>query len=336
MAIKNPLSKSKSLRKVFLPWYATAAAVVLPPLVSFLTLRYFVRHFLQVRLGWVGFVDQDFLVPTTLAVFLFFYPLSRQEQPQLALRGKAILSSLGFFFIFLILNLKFASLASISARWFALVWALSVVCGLAFTFVWFVPVKFFLSRERRPLLYAAILIGSVNMISKILFSKLWQPTLRLTGQVMCSISSVLFPSVTCEFGPNVNLTSPYHCLSIGRGCSGLEGVFFFAFVFLFLHVAGFLKWRGRSGPLFVAGMFFFFFLNIFCIVIFMTLIAGAYTFFGLSGVNYVPNKWVHDVLGWGIYSLGIPTYFWLAGYLALRESFHQLALLFSRGGRVTK
>jgi len=130
---------------------------------------------------------------------------------------------------------------------------------------------------------------------------------KATGVAVHGVLSVLGLGVT-RFGikQKIGIEHPSMRVSIGMGCSGLEGIFFFLCAYLLFLF--FLKerptWK-RVSLTIVGGIAFMFVLNVFRIVLFFAVALA------INAVSVEPEgraffKWAfHQNIGWVLYFIGI-------------------------------
>lgn len=157
------------------------------------------------------------------------------------------------------------------------------------------------------------LVGALGLLFTYpyVLAAVWPYLVQLTAYSVLGALKLLGVGVTrFDIAQNIGIHHPLLRASIGMGCSGLEGIFFFLFAYLLVRLfAGKQSsWRRTAGVV-SAGVLFMFVLNVFRIVL----------FFGVAVlINRTSTQpygraffvWAfHQNIGWILYLAGIAAFF---------------------------
>ena len=215
--------------------------VVLPPVIEFVLLRLFVHFVLSIRLGYAIGTDFDFIPQAALALLVLIYALARAQAPTRRWDRKVAIahfSALGLFAIATTVGKSYVSYEHpvLLSAWF--LFAFAILTSAVFLFI---PSRFFFRNPNRYLILPAAFIATTNLITRTLFEPLWDPIARISSRLAFAVILLFVPHAHyAESHAQIQLArwDTFHHIAsqnlemvIGRGCSGLDGIFIFLFLF---------------------------------------------------------------------------------------------------------
>lgn len=286
--------------------FKTACLLVAAPIAEFLALRLFLRHVLELRLGYPGLTDYDFVFPSLIAFFTLVFFLERERPLRIGWNRKGALLNLLLFVTFGSVSAFYGHLAGWAGSAMFPGWAaLAVVTLFSALFVCAHPREFLL-HPRAILIVPALLAGGSIVLGRHALSFLWHPATQLTGQLACGVLTPFVSGLSCgtdvmvrSSGPYQVLDHPLHTVVLGVGCGGMEGVVFFLFVSALLVVA--LADRlGVPGSIAFVGLgaIAIYLVNVVRVCIYYVAVLGAGVMYGNSAGVLTLRVLFHNALGW--------------------------------------
>ena len=301
------------------------AKIVVSPLVLYVLLRYSVRWLLGIQLGFAFGTDYNFVPQLLIAFAAFMIALYDEKTPDFSFRPRNGILTAALAIGFLIFTSALSPYVSYRYPFFIVLWfVLAALTVLSTLFLWISPL-YFIRSSKLYLAVPALLAGLSGWMVLWHQHPLARAVTWFTGATLYQITSLADDSVQFQvrtafdrFG-NVDdaylLLHPSFAFNIGTGCSGLEGVSLFVFLFglIFLSYSKLLSKRTWFFS-FVAGVLYMYLLNILRLaILFLTGIWG-----GASGEAFSLGL-LHDYLGWILYGCGL--YFFFNHLLAV-EGLH--------------
>lgn len=285
-----------------------ASQLLFLPCIEFICLRVFLHHGLGLSVGFVGMTDYDLVFPFILSFFVFVYCLEETAPLTLSFNPRGFITHLVFLTLFILLSLAFSSLSKAGGNYFFVLWVLigiSVFGSALFT--WITPAEF-QAHPKRSLLPWAVLAGSSKIIARNLLGFLWLPTAEVTGRSVCSLATVWSSRVDCQFhqlsGTDFYqmISHPLLTISIGLGCSGLEGIFYFLFVAVLIFMSRWDDFGTTKASLFLlSGIMGMFWLNIFRILFILIGGVAIIRVLGPDKADSIISGLFHGSIGWLLY-----------------------------------
>jgi exosortase/archaeosortase family protein len=295
------------------------------PCIQFLSLRYWLHSILGLRIGYVGMTDYDFVPPSLIAFFVLLHCLE-EEQP-LQLRFNKIGAAVNFLLVslFIVWSSFLGESLEIKSGAPFLVWL-----GLAFAtissglFFWVRP-AYFIFHPLRFLMGPAFLIATSKISTRYLFDTWWHPMANLTAKSAYHVLSIFTSVVELKSDQVAGgqvwqvLAHPLYQVSIGFGCCGLEGIFFFLAVATMILMARWKDFGLGRGALFVGlGIVGMYWTNVFRIVVVDLIGMGLVLSVGAETAAQWVDLFFHVAVGWVIYAGFLCSYF-VAWSLMLRQ-----------------
>ncbi len=311
--------------KLWISAVKTSAWLLLLPLSEFILLRFLVRSVFELRIGYVGMTDYDFVFPSLIAFFVMIFSMNAEEIVKTSFNKVGLLVNQFLLISFLAANVWYADFRAAFPVFFPIAWyALAIATVLSGITVFISPRAFF-AHPKSGLLWPALLVGSSTVLCKNFLTGTWLPATRLTGKMVCGVLSPLISNISCEadwVDPGGGLYQviyhPLHTISIGIGCGGMEGVYFFIFAAtLILMARGDLFGLFRGASFLVIGALAIYLLNTarICLYALAVLVVGHY--WGNGPSVAAVSVLFHNSLGWVLYGVFMIFYLHVwSGFLA--------------------
>ncbi len=297
---------------------ALALAVFSLPVIEIALIHSLVREALGQNNVVLGFYARDIYLPVLIGMFISFLliherrPFRFQVQPRTLAANLLMLAALAALLSHFDAAVAFAGAAGVTFSLIAGVFALllsSLVC-----FVCLAEVSRSLQAFGFRLVYVLAALSSLILYRYIL-EAVWPTLVLITAKcVYWTLKALGFAITRFDIAHSIRISHPNLAVSIGMGCSGLEGVFFFLFAYslylLFLEK----PWPLRRQALACAGgVVLLFAINTFRIVLFFAVaIAINQNLESKQGRAFF--VWAfHENVGWLLYLFGIAAYLYFLG-----------------------
>jgi exosortase/archaeosortase family protein len=298
-----------------------ALIVLIWPLIQVLALRVYLHWWLQLRFGWVRTTDFDFLIPIPMAFIIFIQALERDTPLKLTWSRWATAINLAAMAGFIFLNRNFELLTAHHAEITMLAWAMLLGAIVVSAFSIFVSPIYYVKNANRFTALPCLLIGTAQYFYMNGFREWWCVFGTATANVIHFVFSNLpFGNITSSFSPEeaVQISHPLFLVRIGKGCGGLESLFFFTL--LFLLIVSLHEKRIRPLDLmkmYLSGTVLMFALNLFRIISLFFVGIGMKMVLPHAVAIGIFKSVFHLNLGWILYAAGMYGFF---RYFALRLS----------------
>lgn len=278
------------------------------PFAEFVILRVLLRELLRVRIGFVGITDYDIVPPAILAGLATLYTFHSIRPLKLRFSARWLAFHLFMLSLFLIPPLAgWATFAAGSLPYW--LWFVTGVVFVASSPFIFCSPAYFLNHPRRALLWPALGICLCKVVGVHVLHFLWEPAGRATGLLTFWLAKTAVPQTTLALkvvgdSTYTQLVHPLYVLAIGSGCSGLEGIFFFIFGWLFVRL---FKHQYRGGTwlrFLIAGIAGMYLLNLARLFFLFNVALFSMSYFGQSVTVRLLLGLLHSSIGWVIYSAG--------------------------------
>lgn len=302
----------------------TGLKILSLPLVEFILLRCLLFYIVDLHPGFVSMTEFDLVLPSLFAGIGLFWVLIRKEPLYLSFRIRGFLINVFWIACFLAVSIGMkAGLVSSQGTGYWTWFFLGVVS--IFSSLWVrMPISYVVRHPDRYLVFPALLVCLSKILGHTFFQSLWEPVGRITGKISYYSLSLFIPDLTFYLrqvgeASYSQVIHPNYTMAIGKGCSGLEGVFFFlttwSFVWL-LEAKKFSSWFWVAT--FGVGVFYLYAINLLRLFIFylVSLISvqtwGAETGILVSLVSF------HDSLGWCLYTGAIFFFYHVTSFIYLK------------------
>lgn len=272
-------------------------------------LRLFLKHVLQLRLGFPGFTDYELLFPAPLGFLAFLWTVDQNRGLKWAYSIKKIGLHVSSLLFFLILSLV---LKSQTSPLLVVSWWVGLVLILATGFTLFVNLgQLFKSGAISAIAPSLLMVFSL-VIYFIVGGDLFESTILIWSKCLQSVLALLgFESVSVyPFTKMVQVYHPDWAIHIGEGCAGFDSLLFFMGGFCLFAPLYWKLFRTRSWiGFFFLGIAFFTFLNFFRIIFLFSLGLFLMRFLPKAEAISLTLNLFHVHLGYLLYALGLFTYF---------------------------
>lgn len=278
-----------------------------PFAVEYFFLRIWVKHFAKLRIGFPSITDYDFLPQLAIAGFVFCSVVCKRSSFQVGFQPK-----MAFWHLTLLLGLLCFSLwlpphldGSIWLRWCWYGLAAGVFSTAIFLMV---PGAAFFRADTRALSILLLLAVFSKPLLLLLAEFLWMPMTHLSGNMVFLLWTFLGSPLQIDYVPEaVRLLHPRHCLFIGRGCSGLDGLALMVFLVAIVN----LRSNVKFDPLFfifslAIGSAWMLVLNVSRVSFFLLGAIAAQRQWGESEFTWqITRVLLHNGMTWLVYGMGL-------------------------------
>lgn len=293
-----------------------AVSIAAIPLVEFAALRIFFHSGLGLKIGYMGMTDYDWVFPTVLSFLLFMLCIERTQKIELKFNRTAALVNVVLLLAFCLVSTQYTTLFAKFGSLFKGTWILFAFTTLfSACFYWVKPAQFLKHPDRR-LLLPFVLLASCKLISRHLFSFLWQPVLGFTGQHVYKLLKLVFvnvnykPFITATGERFMHVSHPIYTVAIGSGCSGMEGISFGLFALLISAFFEFRRFNAFQWLMLAVGMAaWMYLLNVLRIVVFFMISLMALSSWGHDSGIRTAMTLFHNSVGWILYTGGLFLYY---------------------------
>ncbi len=265
----------------------------------------------------IGIYSRDIYLPVLLAAILAIAKMYRTKPLEFRLQPNTIAVNLA--------TLVFLSLALIHHDWLVqrigsgpvVAWLIAgaIVMTLSGLTV-FTAFPELLGRVRAFGSRLWYLVGALGLLFTYpyVLAAGWPYLVKLTGySVLAALKLLSFDVTRFDIANSIGIHHPVLRASIGMGCSGLEGIFFFLFAFLLVRLFGGTQASySRTAKIVSAGVLFMFVLNVFRIVLFFGVAVFINRYSSHPGGRAFFVWAFHQNIGWILYLVGIAGFFSLA------------------------
>lgn len=289
------------------------------PCAEWFALRFIVRNVIGFRPGFPAFTDYDFVFPFGLSMVVLLWLWQQSRELSLRFRKQGLLLNLFALVIFLFSSWYLRDIPKPQDPLWFYAWFAFGIFVIASSLLIFLDPQYVWNHPRWKLIFPALLIGSSKLIAGSFLEVIWPPLATATGATACGILQSLIPGISCAAGTYYRITHPSYGVSIGVGCSGVDGLSLFVFCFGLLEM-GISPGRSWSLTLLWAALG--------CIGVWMTNVARIVLFYPLVlvsidqlGQEYgikVAFPLLHNSMGWVLNVLFLLLYFRLL-YVPQRE-----------------
>lgn len=292
-------------------FFPSALLVLSVPVVETWALRRQIHHSFGASVTQIGIHASDIYVPAGVIGLVAFWALQRKAPLTVMFRIHGLLLNGTLFFLSLALAASFASLPRTGFLIGIGIVALLLFCALTFSSAFFV----FLSPEelRKRVgefrFYAVLaILGALLLVSyPIILETSWSPLSHATGYLVSAVLNLLGLKVTYLVrASEFEILHPKFYATISMGCSGLDGIFFFLFGYLFLgSIDPGIFFGFHSVWISLLGVLMMFSLNLFRIsLFFIVAVALSHSVSTDAARNFI--LWAfHANIGWVLYFVGL-------------------------------
>lgn len=295
------------------------------PFAEYLLLRITYRELLGFSPGFPGITDYDIVPPAFIAGIALYFALERFSKIPFSFQRPGLIFHLivGLMLIPLtILAIREENASAHSAvYWIWLSANALFLCSAGF--IWTSP-SYLIQHPQKKLLLAAFFVAASKVLGRGFLNAFWTPVATFTGKTCYLFLSPFFPELTLRpwvSGPNLfsQLRLPGLTLSIGSGCSGLEGIFLFLTLWAFIFLWRSEKHSGTSWIFsFITGTFFMYLMNVLRICLFCVISRSVVIHFRRQTGVATALTLFHNGIGWILYSIAI--YFFFRAFSAVASS----------------
>lgn len=216
-----------------------STVILVLPLIEYFVLRVLFHSVLNIRIGFVGMVDSHVLVPAVLAGGFVLALLNRTEKIGFKFSPIRALVHAGLLSVFVTATLLTQWTSEIRGETYYWAWFGLGVCTIVSSGFIGVSPRYFLNHPHRILIVPAIGVSLSKVIGQHLVPWLWEPMGQITGRVTYAVARLFSSNISFELltkGKTTHslLIYPGYSISIGNGCSGLDGVFLFLALWCFV------------------------------------------------------------------------------------------------------
>lgn len=280
---------------------------------AFLLLRLAVKYVAGYRIGLYGFTDFDIVPPGICAAALFFRGLIRIRAPVLCAswRRAAFYLILAGIFTGFTGALKHLSIdAGEPLYW---VWLGTAILLIGAAPLVLFDLRYFINHPKIYLIVPAILLAVSKVLWVHLVAELWEAATVVTGSLTLLLLSPFSSGVSLQLASvgastYARLIHPDFTLAVGAGCSGLEGVFFFGFLWLFLALLTDSQLGIQWVFSLILGMCLLFFVNSVRVAALFGLATWTVPQFGASAIAFLVGSF-HTTFGWVLYT-SVTFFYW--------------------------
>ncbi len=288
--------------------------IALSPLaVEIFVCRTTLHAFLGSNLLVMGIYSRDVLWPLIFAIISFLILLDQIGGFRISLNLKVLLLNLFALLIELATVFHFDRLSVEigSGPLVALLITVGVLISITALFVCIDPIVFQGGIRKKPsLMFGTLAImGAMTSYERMLEAN-WRWMGNLTGHAVYYFLKAVGLAVTLETGRAISLRHSLFSATIYQPCAGLEGIFFFMFVFLFLLMSEGDRYRPMVCiSVFICGLLYMFFLNVIRIAVFFYAAISMTNRFGSGSATKVFVGAFHNNIGWLLYVIGLFLFF---------------------------
>ncbi len=284
------------------------------PVIEIFCLHRMVHSVLGPNNTVIGIYGRDIYLPVLLGAILAMTKMHRTRPFTFCLQPNTIAVNLATL-VFLSLTLLHHDwlVQNIGSECVVILLILGALLMAASGLTVFTPFSDLLDRVRVFGSRLWYLVGALGLLFTYpyVLAAVWPYLVKLTGYSVLAALKVLGVGVTrFDIAHSIGIHHPHLRASIGMGCSGLEGIFFFLFAYLLVRLfAGRRSSWWRTSAVVSGGVLFMFVLNVFRIVLFF----GVAVF--INQASSQPHGraffvWAfHENIGWILYLAGIVGFF---------------------------
>jgi exosortase/archaeosortase family protein len=286
------------------------------PLFEFISLRLYLHDVLNIRIGYRGMTDYDWLFPSLIAFFLLMFLLQKTEKATLSFRRGALCINALLFAAFVAISFFGLPNPILENLFLKTAWFLLAVATLLTSCFAFISPRYFFLHSDRVLLIPFFLLASCKLIGRHLFSFLWQPMADLTSYIAYECLNLVLPNLTLtpflgtDGAKYMHLTHPLYTLAIGSGCGGMEGISFILFAILLSYFMDHRRFSsGQWSLMIVSSAIWMYSVNLLRIFFFYLVTLATLSVAGHDGGMSFALTVFHNWLGWVLYTAALVVFY---------------------------